>query len=103
MEKINFIQSHLITKIRSRVELIFKNEKYFGFLWLDKPVYDKRFVINRIGVTCPFQLEEVMPLSWYSLEAKTLLKIYKAMKNNEIYIQVKNNDYSLNLKPNEII
>lgn len=102
MSRLNFIQTHLVVKIRKHVEKVFRNENYHGFLWLDRPIYDKNFVVNRLGTSSPFQLEEVVPLSWYALQPKTLLKVYKMLKNNEVYLHVKQGPYYIDLKPNEL-
>lgn len=100
--RINFIQSHLVTRIRSSVELIFKNENYHGFLWLDNPIYDKKHVINRLGPTNPFQVDEILPLSWYALEPKNLLKIYNMILDNKVYLQLREKTYYINLKAKKL-
>ena len=94
-----FLDTHLIVKIRDKVKAI----DHIGFIWLDKPIYDRKFVIDRIKLD-PYECDEVMPVSWYALRPNTRLKIYKALCKEEIYIKQKLNDdawcnYYINIKP----
>lgn len=55
---INFIQDHIIDRIRKETESILKSEKNTGFIWLEQPIYDKNnFNINKIGKSSPFGLK----------------------------------------------
>jgi hypothetical protein len=90
-----FLDTHLVIKIRDKVKAM----DFTGFVWLDKPVYDKNCVIDRFKMD-PYQSEEVLPLSWYALSRPARFKIYKALCNNEVYVKQKlNNDYYINIKP----
>lgn len=90
-----FLDTHLIIKIRDKI----KSMDFLGFVWLDKPIYDKNYVIDRIKMD-PYQSEEVLPVSWYTLTRQARLKIYKALCNNEVYVKQKlNDDYYINIKP----
>jgi hypothetical protein len=90
-----FLDTHLIIKIRDKI----KSMDFLGFVWLDKPIYDKNCVIDRIKMD-PYQSEEVLPLSWYALSRQSRFKIYKALCNNEVYVKQKlNDDYYINIKP----
>ena len=39
-----FLDTHLVIKIRDKI----KSMDFSGFVWLDKPIYDKNCVIDRI-------------------------------------------------------
>jgi hypothetical protein len=90
-----FLDTHLIIKIRDKVKSI----NHIGFIWLDKPIYDKNFVIDRIKMD-PYQSEEVLPLSWYAISRNARLEIYKALDKNEVSIKKTLGDgYYLTIKP----
>lgn len=90
-----FLDTHLVIKIRDRI----KSMDFTGFVWFDRPIYDKNFVIDRIKWD-PYQSEEVLPLSWYALSRQARFKIYKALYNNEVYVKQKlSDDYHISIKP----
>ena len=97
-----FLDTHLIIKIRDKV----KDIDHIGFIWLDKPIYDKNFVIDRIKMD-PYQSEEIMPISWYAVSPKARLKIYNALRKEEVYIKQKLNEndawcnYYIRIKPSQ--
>ena len=92
--------------------IIYKTNKYTGFIWLDKPIQEGKGIINRIGAdfSCSqiehyaYLEEEVLHTSWYLFEPKTIYAIYKALKNNEVKIHIKlNSDYNFKIRPNVYI
>ncbi len=82
----NFIRTHLITKIKDQVKEKQKVLKHEGFLFLDKPVNDGKIVINRINGYVPYAKEEVLPLNWYKVKGTSMLEIYSQLKDNSFFI-----------------
>lgn len=97
-----FLDTHLIIKIRDKVKAI----DHIGFIWLDRPIYDKKFVIDRIKLD-PYECDEIMPISWYAVSPKARLKIYNALRREEVYIKQKLNEddawcnYYISIKPSQ--
>jgi hypothetical protein len=97
-----FLDTHLIIKIRDKVKAI----DHIGFIWLDRPIYDKKVVIDRIKLD-PYECDEILPISWYAVSPKTRLKIYNALCKDEVYIKQKLNkddawcNYYINIKPSQ--
>ncbi len=97
-----FLDTHLVIKIRDKVKAIDHN----GFIWLDKPIYDKRVVIDRIKLD-PYECDEILPISWYAVSPNARLKIYNALRKEEVYIKQKLNEndawcnYYINIKPSK--
>jgi hypothetical protein len=60
-----FLDTHLIIKIRDKVKAI----DHIGFIWLDRPIYDKKVVIDRIKLD-PYEIDEILPISWYAVSPK---------------------------------
>jgi hypothetical protein len=95
-----FLDTHLIVKIRDKVKAI----DHIGFIWFERPIYDKKFVIDRIKLD-PYECDEIMPISWYAVSPSTRLKIYNALCKGEVYIKQKLNKddawctYHINVKP----
>ena len=99
---IDFLMVHLIRKVRERARRICNGENYSGFIWLEKKVTDGQYVIDRIDERNAFGHDQIMPISWYALKPSTILKIYKNIKQNEVYITKKSgNEYSKQ-KPYEL-
>ena len=108
----NFIKAHLIKEIRKMCNIIYKNNSYTGFIWLDEPVKEDKAILNRIGIdfSCSqiefyaYLEEEILPTSWYLLSPKTIYSVYKKLKNNEVKIHIKlTSDYNFKIRPNVYI
>lgn len=105
----NFLEKHLTEKIYELTTQKQELLKHKGFLYFDELIEtkytDKK--INRInasvgvGAFSLYAKEEILPLGIYSLSGKTLLEIYKKLKNNEFYTDQKFKDgkyYKVRLK-----
>lgn len=83
---LTFLSKHLVKKIQEEVD---KKKKILGstytFLYFDEVIVDPKKRINRVDKYNPYPLEEVLPLSWYFLSPKTLVKIYNNLKENKFY------------------
>lgn len=99
---ISFLTSHVITKIDSITREIYTSNNYKGFIWFDNPIIEDDIVLNRINLQSPFKFEEVMPVSWYVIKPKTIVEIYKRLKNNEVHIKPKMGSYYIKLKPSRV-
>lgn len=80
-----FISRHLVKKIGEEIENKNKILKSNSFLYFDEAVIDKTATINRVDRYCSYPKEEILGLSWYILSPKTLVKIYKNLKENKFY------------------
>ena len=83
----NFISQHLLNKIVSKSIDKYHLLNIKGFIFFDKPIKDGKYTIDRITKYSPYSKNEILPISWYMLESKTLLKIYEKLKENKIYIK----------------
>lgn len=81
----NFITKHIISKIEDLVIQKQRVLKCDGFFYFDNDIKDPRIIINRINRWNVFPKEQILPVSWYILEASTLLKIFDKIKNNKFY------------------
>lgn len=99
---ISFLTTHVISQIDKLLRNIYSSNNYTGFIWFTKPIIEDNIIINRINLQSPFRLEEVMPTSWYAIKPKTIMEIYKRLKNNEVYIKVKMGSYYIKIKPSNI-
>jgi hypothetical protein len=86
---VNFIKAHIIKGIYVMSSNIYKSTNHKGFLFLDSPIKDGKYLVNRINRTFLFQKDEILPISWYSVSAKTILKIHKKLLNNEVSLTKK--------------
>lgn len=98
----DFISKHLISKIEQMVVDKQRSLKCDGFFYFDKEIKDSRILINRINRWNVFQKEEILPVSWYMLDAKTLVEIFHMIKHNKFYAYVRsqNRDFMVRLKEN---
>jgi len=82
----DFIRTHLISKIKSSVKEKQKILKFDGFFFLDNPIEDGKKTINRLNQWSIYPKEELIPLNWYQLQGTSLLDIYSQLKENNVYI-----------------
>jgi hypothetical protein len=82
---INFISIHLVKKIQDQVEQKSKILSANRFIYFDEIIDDPKKKIDRLDRYNPYAKEEVLPLSWYLLSPKTLIKIYENLKTNKFY------------------
>ena len=83
----DFIKTHLLSKIKQQVKEKQDILKFDGFLFLDKDVNsrgDKK--INRLNKYNLYQKEELLPLNWYETKGNSLLEVYTQLKDNNFYI-----------------
>lgn len=84
---INFLTSHIITKIGKESKEIYDDYKYQGFIWFDKPIVDGPNILDRLNLQSPFRKNMIMPISWYTIKPKTVLEILNRLKRNEIHLK----------------
>lgn len=82
----DFIRTHLISKIKNSISEKQKILKFDGFFFLDFPIEDGKKIINRLNQWSIYQKEELMPLNWYQLQRSSLLDIYSQLKENNVYV-----------------
>lgn len=82
----DFIRTHIITKIKNQVKEKQDILKFDGFLYLDKDINDGKKKLNRVNNYNVFPKEEVLPISWYQIKGLSLLEIYSQLKDNNFYI-----------------
>ena len=82
----DFIRTHLISKIKSSVNEKQKILKFDGFFFLDNPIEDGKKTINRLNQLSIYPKEELIHLNWYQLQGTSLLDIYSQLKENNVYI-----------------
>mgnify|MGYP000473433418 CR=1 FL=1 len=82
----DFIRTHLITKIKDQVKEKQNILKFDGFLYLDKDITDGLKKINRLNKWNAYPKEEILPSNWYLLKGVTLLELYAQLKDNNFYI-----------------
>lgn len=100
---INFLITHIIRKVRERTRRVCNNENYKGFIWLEDPIKDGKFIINRVDEDSAYAFNHVLPISWYSLKPITILEVYKCLKSNEVYISRRKGGEYIRKKPNELL
>lgn len=96
----NFLRTHLISKIESLVITKQRTLKSDGFFYFDEDIKDPRVIINRINRWNVFPKEQILPVSWYMLEGQTLIKIFDMIKKNQFYAykQIDKKDYKIRIK-----
>ena len=96
----NFITKHIITKIGDLVVQKQRILKCDGFFYFDSDIKDPRIIINRINRWNVFPKQEILPISWYMLDALTLLKIFNKINNNKFYVykNIDKIDYRVRIK-----
>lgn len=99
---INFLTTHIVTKVRERSRRVCNAENYKGFIWLEDPIKDGKYIINRVDEDNAYAYNQVLPISWYALKPITILEVYKVMKDNEVYISQKKGLEYVRRKPREL-
>lgn len=84
MANCNFLTRHLIKKITDMVKLTEK-DYIQRYIYLDRVIYDGNRVINRVNRYNPYEVESLLPTSWYMLSVQSLLSIYEQLSDNKIY------------------
>ncbi len=99
----NFIKTHLIKKIEEQVKVKQSVLKHDHFYYFDKPILDGKRFIDRVNRFNPYQKNEVLPLSYYSLNGMTLISIFKQLKDNNffIYKNIEGKSYKTRIKKGE--
>lgn len=99
----SFIKSHLVKIIQNQIEEKQNSVNFVGFFYFDKNIKSKTWDINRVNKANAFPYERVYPLTFWSLDGKSLVEIYQRLKNNDFYFYKKINgkDHKIRLKRNE--
>jgi hypothetical protein len=84
---INFIKKHLLNKIIRESMSKYNKFNITGFIFFDAPIKYDKYNIDRINKLSVFSKNEIVPISWNLLSSEALLKIYKKIKENKIYIK----------------
>lgn len=82
----DFIKTHLITKIKDQVKEKQNILKFDGFLFLDNDIISGDKKINRVNKWNVYPKEELLPLNWYQIKGGQLLEVYSQLKDNNFYI-----------------
>ena len=82
----NFLTEHTIGRIIKEVIDLNMESQNKNFLFFDEPIIEDDYVIDRINTHSPYQLEEILPLSWYLLKGSTLVKIHRKLKERKVYV-----------------
>lgn len=103
----SFIKIHIISKIFTMIKNRGETLKYDGFLYFNEPIKCGDKVFDRVGSSNPFAFEEdrIMPVSFYTMDGKTLVEVFKRLKSNDFYIWKKledGKDYKIKLKKKSV-
>jgi len=82
----NFLTEHIINRIIKEVIDLNVEAKNKNFLFFDELIIEDDYVIDRVNTHSPYQLEEILPLSWYLLKGSTLVKIHRKLKERKVYV-----------------
>jgi hypothetical protein len=82
----DFIRTHIISKIKEQIKEKQKVLKFEGFFYLDKPINDKTKTINRLNQHAIYPKEELLPMNWYQINGSALLDVFSQVKDNKVYI-----------------
>ena len=82
----NFLTEHTINRIIKEVIDLNVEAKNKNFLFFDELIIEDDYVIDRVNTHSPYQLDEILPLSWYLLKGSTLVKIHKKLKERKVYV-----------------
>ena len=82
----NFLTEHTINRIIKEVIDLNVEAKNKNFLFFDELIIEDDYVIDRVNTHSPYQLEEILPLSWYLLKGSTLVKIHRKLKERKVYV-----------------
>jgi len=82
----NFLTEHTINRIIKEVIDLNVESQNKNFLFFDEPIIEDDYVIDRVNTHSPYQLEEILPISWYLLKGSTLVKIHRKLKERKVYV-----------------
>lgn len=91
----NFINQHIINKIKNQLNIIDVEFGYSGFCWFDEPVIHVNYrsmtkIINRIIIPHKdiylYSQGDYTPIKCESVRGDTLLEIYNKLNNFEFFI-----------------
>jgi hypothetical protein len=99
----SFIKLHLVKNIKNQIEEKQNSINFSGFFYFDTNIKSKNWYINRVNLENAFPYEKIYPLTFWSLDGKSLVEIYQRLKNNDFYLYKKINgkDHKIRLKKNE--
>lgn len=98
----NFLTKHIINRIKKEVIDLNVESKNSSFLFFDENIVEDNYIINRVTTEYPYQLEEVLPISWYALKGTTLIKIHNKLKERKVYVPLHINGITYKVKIDEI-
>lgn len=98
----NFLTEHIIGRIVKEIIDLNVESKNKNFLFFDEPIIDDNYIIDRINTYSPYQLEEILPLNWYSLKGTTLIKIHRKLKERKVYVPKNINGTTYKIKIDEL-
>jgi len=98
----NFLTEHTINRIIKEVIDLNVESQNKNFLFFDEPIIEDDYVIDRVNTHSPYQLEEILPLSWYLLKGTTLLKIHRKLKERKVYVPKNINGTTYKIKIDEL-
>ena len=86
--KSNFIRIHLIKEIFRYTD---EKKKIIGvpgnsFVYFDEPICAGRYKIDRFGKGNFYFTDQVLPVSWASINGAILLSALKEVKNNKVFV-----------------
>lgn len=98
----NFLTEHTIGRIVKEIIDLNVESGNKNFLFFDEPIIEDDYIIDRINTHSPYQLEEILPLSWYSLKGTTLIKIHRKLKERKVYVPKNINGTTYKIKIDEL-
>ena len=98
----NFLTEHTIGRIVKEIIDLNIESNNNNFLFFDEPIIEDDYIIDRINTHSPYQLEEILPLSWYLLKGTTLIKIHKKLKERKVYVPKNINGTTYKIKIDEL-
>jgi hypothetical protein len=100
--KKNFLTEHTISRIVKEIIDLNVESNNKNFLFFDEPIIEDDYIIDRVNTHSPYQLEEILPLSWYLLKGSTLVKIYQKLKERKVYVPKNINGTTYKIKIDEL-
>jgi hypothetical protein len=98
----NFLTEHTINRIIKEVIDLNVESQNKNFLFFDEPITEDDYIIDRVNTHSPYQLEEILPLSWYLLKGTTLLKIHRKLKERKVYVPKNINGTTYKIRIDEL-
>lgn len=85
----NFIDKHLIKKIKKIIENKQDYLNYVGFFYFNVPINREKYKIDRINSLYAYTDKSGLLFALYTLNGNELLEIYTKLKNNEFFVYKK--------------